>query len=110
MKVYLDDERTPPTGWVRIRWPDEAIRLLEMGVVTELSLDHDLGNDNRGTGYTVIQWLEEAVARGFKPPVITVHTASESAREKMLLGVQNIERLVAKRSGTASNDEGKTSS
>ena len=28
MRVYLDDERTPPVGWVLVRWPDEAIELL----------------------------------------------------------------------------------
>lgn len=94
MKVYLDDERLTPPGWVPVRWPDEAIRLLETGEVTEISLDHDLGDDARGTGYTVILWLEEAVAtRGFKPPAITIHTANASARQKMLLGVQSIERL-----------------
>ena len=78
-----------------MRWPDEAIRLLECGQVTEISLDHDLGDDARGTGYTVILWIEEAVAlRGFVP-VINIHTANASAREKMLLGVRSIERLAA---------------
>ncbi len=97
VKVYLDDERPAPPGWEAVRWPDEAIRLLKTGEVTEISLDHDLGDDERGTGYMVILWLEEAVAtRGFKPPAITVHTANASARQKMLLGVASIERLAAK--------------
>ena len=97
MKVYLDDERPIPEGWVGVRWPEEAIRLLESGEVTELSLDHDLGDDARGTGYTVIIWLEEAVAlRGFVPPAIIIHTANASARQKMTLGVRNIERLAAR--------------
>ena len=96
MKVYLDDERPTPPGWVGVRWPDEAIRLLESEEVSEISLDHDLGDDERGTGYTVILWLEEAVAlRGFVPPAITIHTANASARQKMLLGAQSIERLAA---------------
>lgn len=95
MKVYLDDERETPPGWIRVYWPNEAIRLLETGCVTEISLDHDLGDDARGTGYTVVLWIEEAVAtRGFLPPVITIHTANASARQKMLLAVRNIERLV----------------
>jgi hypothetical protein len=25
MKVYLDDERPKPEGWVGVRWPAEAI-------------------------------------------------------------------------------------
>jgi hypothetical protein len=111
MKVYLDDQRTPPPGWVRIRWPDEAIKLLEMGVVTEMSLDHDLGSDNRGTGYTVIQWLEEAVAkRKFKAPPIAVHTASTEAREKMMAGVKNIERMMARRAMMVDDDAEGTNS
>ena len=53
LKVYLDDERIAPEGWVQVRWPDEAIKLLQTGSVSHLSLDHDLGDDQRGTGYDV---------------------------------------------------------
>ncbi|KZN68262.1 hypothetical protein N473_07500 [Pseudoalteromonas luteoviolacea CPMOR-1] len=48
MKVYLDDERQTPKGWKRVYWPLEAIELLESGEVSEISLDHDLGDDDRG--------------------------------------------------------------
>lgn len=93
MRVFLDDERATPGGWVRVYWPDEAIALLESGQVTEISLDHDLGDDARGTGYDVVLWIEEAVVlRGFTPPKIAVHSANSSAREKMLAGIQAIER------------------
>jgi hypothetical protein len=99
MKVYLDDERATPEGWTRVYWPDEAIRLLETAAVEELSLDHDLGNDERGTGYDVILWIEEAVAlRSFRPPKIYVHSANASARAKMAAGVLAIERLALKQS------------
>lgn len=40
MKVYLDDERSTPNGWVRVYWPDEAVELLSTGEVVEISLDH----------------------------------------------------------------------
>ncbi len=94
MKVFLDDERAAPDGWERVYWPDEAIRLLASGAVEEISLDHDLGDDKRGTGYDVILWMEEAVAlRGFRPPKITVHSANSSAGDKMRAGVLAIERL-----------------
>ena len=94
MKVFLDDERHAPEGWQQVQWPDEAIAFLESGQVTHLSLDHDLGDDDRGTGYDVILWIEEAVAtRGFRPPKITVHSANSSAKEKMVAGVRSIERL-----------------
>ncbi len=54
MRVFLDDERATPDGWVRVYWPAEAIALLKTGAVEELSLDHDLGDDERGTGYDVV--------------------------------------------------------
>jgi hypothetical protein len=91
MKVYLDDERAPPEGWHRVYWPDEAIALLKTGRVTELSLNHDLGDDERGTGYDVVLWIEEAViTRGFVPPKISVHSANSSARQKMEMGIRTI--------------------
>lgn len=83
MKVFLDDLRIAPDGWVHVYWPDEAIALLKTGDVEEISLDHDLGDDARGTGYDVIIWIEEAVAlRGFQAPRIFVHSANISARKK----------------------------
>lgn len=54
MKVFLDDERQTPEGWVRVYWPDEAIALLRTGEVTQISLDRDFGDDARGTGYDVV--------------------------------------------------------
>ena len=94
MKVYLDDERRTPEGWVRVYWPEEAIELLMTANVTEISLDHDLGNDDHGTGYDVVLWIEEAViTRSFKPPKIKVHSSNPSARIKMELGISNIEKF-----------------
>lgn len=89
MKIYLDDERIAPDGWIQARWPDEVIELLKTGAVTDLSLDHDLGDDQRGTGYDVLLWIEEAViTRGFNPPKISIHTANPSARARMLAAIR----------------------
>ncbi|WP_145183320.1 cyclic-phosphate processing receiver domain-containing protein [Planctomycetes bacterium Pla163] len=94
MRVFLDDERQPPPGWVHVRWPDEAIALLQGNGVEEISLDHDLGDDDRGTGYDVVLWIERAVALdGFVPPMIRVHSANSSARQKMEAGIEAIARL-----------------
>lgn len=99
MRIFLDDERSAPEGWHQVRWPEEAIALLEAGGVDELSLDHDLGDDEHGTGYDVLLWLEEAVAtRGFKPPLLGVHSANVSARRKMEAAIASIERLSAEQS------------
>lgn len=101
MRIFLDDARQAPPGWIQAYWPEEVITLLETGNVTEISLDHDLGNDERGTGYDVVLWIEEAVAtRGFIPPKIVVHSANSSARERMERGIANIERLVSQTKST----------
>lgn len=98
MKVYLDDERATPGGWVRAYWPNEVIALLQTGTVTDLSLDHDLGDDTRGTGYTALVWLEEQViVHGMTPPRLYVHSANSSARLKMEAAIASIERHANRR-------------
>lgn len=92
MKVYLDDTRKPPEGWFLTMFPITAISLLEKGVVEEISLDHDLGDDeNIGTGYDVLLWIEEQViTNSFNPPKIHIHTSNTSARKKMELALKSI--------------------
>lgn len=95
MKVYLDDERETPSGWHRVYWPEEAIALLKQNIVTEISLDHDLGDDEHGTGYDVLLWIEEAVfTQSFAPPSIYVHSANTSAKHKMMLAITNINSFI----------------
>lgn len=77
-----------------MRWPEEAIALLKRGDVVEISLDHDLGDDDHGTGYDVITWVERAVVEeGFRPPIMRVHSANSAARRRMEAGIAAIERL-----------------
>lgn len=98
MRIYLDDERDTPDGWVRAYWPEEVIELLKTEDVKEISLDHDLGDDDHGTGYDVILWIEEqVVCNGYRPPIIKVHSANISAREKMESGINAIKRHVENR-------------
>jgi hypothetical protein len=104
MKVYLDDVRPTPDGWIGCRWPEEVIEHLKSGKVEEISLDHDLDDPlvqgqgycsslTERTGYDVLLWIEEQViVHGFVPPKINVHTANASARLKMLAAVKQIER------------------
>lgn len=88
MKVYLDDERKTPDGWVRCYWPEEVISLLKTGNVTVISLDHDLGEgreyEKPRTGKDVLVWLEEQVKEhGFKPPQVWVHSMNPVGRIEM---------------------------
>jgi hypothetical protein len=72
-----------------------AIELLRTGDVTEISLEHDLGDDDRGTAYDVVLRIEEQVVlHGFVPPVMKVHSANVSARMKMEAGIRAIETPV----------------
>ena len=96
IKVWLDDERPAPDGWIRTYWPDEMIAILQNGGVSSISLDHDLGDDSRGTGYDVLTWIEENVfLHDFEPPTILIHTQNPAARTKMVAAVNSIFRLYA---------------
>lgn len=93
MKLYLDDIRPCPAGWLLCRWPDEVINYIRQGGVTEISLDHDLGDDNIGTGYDVLLWIEEQVKlHDLSPPIIHIHTANPVAKVRMLAAVKAIQQ------------------
>lgn len=92
MKIYLDDERKTPKGWIRTYGVKETIDLLKTNKVKEISLDHDLGKENEN-GYDVLLWIEEELYfKRLNPLKIHIHTANLSARKKMELAVKNIKR------------------
>ena len=99
MKIYLDDERPTPDGWTRAYTAKEAIKLLKENNVKEISLDHDLGDESVvlcGNGYDVISWIELQVAcSNYVPPVIHIHTSNASARVKMELAREAINRMIS---------------
>lgn len=87
MKIWLDDMRQEPEGWVRCHWPFQVIDFLKTGRVTHLSLDHDLGcffGEER-TGYEVMTFLDEYCHFNpeFKLPEITFHTANPVGLARM---------------------------
>ena len=84
MKLYLDDERPTPAGWTRCYWPDEVIEFLKTDFVTEISLDHDLGDDPKGAGYDVLTWIEEAVVNELFFSSQNSNTFSEPLRLKSI--------------------------
>lgn len=98
MNVWLDDERPAPRGWHACTRPEEVVALIDAGVVDEVSLDHDLGEDV-GTGYDVVTYIEERVHTDeeFMPPAIHVHTANSAARLRMNAGVKAIAAAVGRR-------------
>ena len=106
MKVWLDDQREAPEGWVHVRTPEEAIELLRGGEVEEISLDHDLGLDvgaRERTGYDVLLWLEAEVAAGrARPPgAMLVHSGNVSAVKRMEQAIESIRRFAGEVRGRA---------
>lgn len=92
LKVYLDDKRTTPSGYIRAFWPDDVEMFLTNFKVDKLSLDHDLGDDKKGTGNDVICYIEEKLFfdSNYHVPSIYVHSDNASAQHKMNLGIKNI--------------------
>ncbi len=95
LRVWLDDDlidRAAPDGWVHVQTAWQAIELLDGREVLDLSLDHDLGGDEQhGTGDTVVTWLaEQSVAHGrdrWPRETLTLHTANPHGRDRMALAV-----------------------
>jgi len=112
MKVYLDDARpldenhSPNDGWVKVMSVNEVITLLQTGLVTELSLDNDLGDQApHNEGYQVLNWIEEQVyISDFTPPdVMKVHSANSVRALQMEKTIETIRRRVATRSERQKN-------
>ena len=87
IRLWLDDVRVPPerieydlhgvplnpeTGWLWCRTADQAICVIGMGNVSEISLDHDLGaldGVRERTGYDVACFIEEGAWNGTVAPM-----------------------------------------
>ncbi len=86
MKIWLDDIRPAPWGYVHCKSVNEAIRLITEAEKREkievIDCDHDLGDYARdgGDGIKLLDWL---VSRGtlYK---IELHTMNPVGRENML--------------------------
>lgn len=84
MKIWLDDVRPKPDDFdVWLKDADVAIRVLRVGNVTHISLDHDLG-DGKKTGYEVAKFIEKsAYDKTLAPMHVTVHSANPVGRKNM---------------------------
>lgn len=100
-KVFLDDERQTPKGWIRTYSVDETIQHLQTGRVTHLSLDNDLGQDEYGNemkqGFLVVNFLEDQAYNdpSFPIPEITIHSANATRVQYMR---KVVERILERRS------------
>lgn len=92
INLYVDDLRDCPDGFVIARTVEQAKYYLKNFEVEILSLDHDLGSDERGellpTGYDLVKYICE---EGLRADKIYLHTDNSVGRENMyhtLLGAQ----------------------
>lgn len=96
MKLWLDDIRDAPEGWIRCYWPDEVLEFIKEGGITDISLDHDLGDEPAGymeperTGMMVLRALERMQYENpdFALPEINIHSMNPVASKRMKEVVQ----------------------
>ncbi len=92
MKIFLDDLKEAPEGWICVRTYEEAIEGLKTGKVEQISLDNDLGTEREG--YDVAKWIEQQVFEtNFRPPKIWVHSANPVASDNIRRAGEAIERM-----------------
>lgn len=102
MKVWLDDVRVPPKGWLWVKSYDEAVECFQEneGGVLDCSLDHDLGfeeaaqgknifdlanynyNNVALTGYDFVRWIMEHEAWPLKS--LGIHSANPVGARNMM--------------------------
>lgn len=96
MNIWLDDERNPvdygKADWTWIKTAEEAIRLLNIGIVENISLDHDLGTEL--TGYDVAAHIEkEAFNKNIPQLNWFIHTANPVGRKRMVASLEAANRF-----------------
>jgi hypothetical protein len=85
MKIYLDDVRIAPKGYVLAKSVNQAIRLIEQYEKTEkielIDLDHDLGDyaKDGGDGIKLLDYLVEN--QKFYP--VKLHSMNPVGRDNM---------------------------
>ena len=81
MKLWIDDLRTPPEGYLWAKTSDEAIDHLNGYVFALVSFDHDLGGDD--TSRRVVDWMRDNLDIDEWPRHINIHSANP-------VGVRNL--------------------
>lgn len=88
MRIFIDDIRDPPEGWVLCRSIEEAKVFVmdESLMIDAISFDNDLG-DGQPEGYTLLDQIEEMVFSGdsrFRYTSFKVHSANPVATRRMV--------------------------
>jgi GDP-D-mannose dehydratase len=96
MKLFVDDFREAPKGWVLAKTITQAIKILSTMSVDEVSLDHDIifETADRKIGFseenfTAVAWHIAAMPEEIRPKTVFIHTANPT-------GAKNIESILEK--------------
>lgn len=91
IKVWLDDERPMPDGYTHhCKTAEEAIDLISQDIVSEISLDHDLG-EGRKTGYDVACFIEIQTQLGNLGYIrCRIHSQNPVGAANMKKAIQNV--------------------
>jgi hypothetical protein len=106
LRVYLDDCRTAPEGWFRVVRGEEILTLLRLGLIKEMSLDHDLGDfafqhtevdtGKQHDGTWLCRQILEDVMNGKYAvlPRWSIHSANPAGAERMVALLNKAEELI----------------
>lgn len=112
MKLWHDDVRPPPPGWVWARTNEKAKEFLSERLVTEISLDHDLGlhvldvpesgaddywdkvieiansvtAEDAETGLDLVEWM---IIKRLVPHKVTIHSWNPDGAMRMATRLAN---------------------
>jgi hypothetical protein len=89
IKIWLDDVRpAPDESWITCTTAEQAIGLINMGIVKHISFDHDLGEG--GTGYDVAKHIEEDAVYGVLDPIgYDIHSSNPVGRQNIWMAMNN---------------------
>ena len=94
MKIWLDDVRPAPIGWVWVKSAREMIAALldNNGDIEIVSLDHDLG-ESKEDGTWLTYWIEQEAYNGtLEPFEWLIHSANPVGTKRMAITMKNAER------------------
>jgi hypothetical protein len=95
LRIWLDDKRPMPHGYdIHCTKARIVIELIMKGIVTKVSLDHDLGDEAEfGNGYMVAKCIEEqAYLRAIPRIEWHIHSQNSVGVASMRQALQNADR------------------
>lgn len=88
MKIWLDDEYEPnEPGWTWTTNVQDTLDFLRLNPtnITDISLDHDLGDNTLGTGYDVLKYIEFRTNADLSLDHIRIHIHSGNPMRRDLM-------------------------